>query len=131
MYVSTHEAGALYLAPLRYPGQVWDFKGYEVRKGIKIGTPRFPKNAFNLSSGRPVLFAAKGSHGLWTLPGQYFFKNDTTNKLDSDWCSRQAQIHIFPSARGRDWHRDNVAHVATSPGNVVASEGRRPRVDQI
>lgn len=72
MYVSTHEAGALYLAPLQYPGKVWDFKGYEVRKGIKIGTPRFPKNAFNLSSGRPVLFAAKGSHGLWTLPGQYF-----------------------------------------------------------
>ncbi|XP_059490480.1 uncharacterized protein LOC132205448 isoform X2 [Neocloeon triangulifer] len=71
MYVSTHEAGALYLAPMFQSERIWNFKGYEVRKGIKIGTPRFPKSAFNLDSGRPVLFAAKGSHGLWTLPGRH------------------------------------------------------------
>jgi len=71
MYVSTHEAGALYLAPVHPKGQMWDFKGYEVRKGIKIGTPRFPKVAFNLGTGRPALFAARGSHGLWTQPGEF------------------------------------------------------------
>jgi hypothetical protein len=103
MYVSTHEAGALYLAPLQYPGQIWDFKGYEVRKGIKIGSPRFPKNAFNLSSGRPVLFAAKGSHGLWTFPGQFFIirKFINSSKINTILIVSQASTNTSLSQCSR------------------------------
>ncbi len=71
MYVSAHDAGAFY----RYDGnsKVFVFNRQEIRKGF-IQRPTFPpivklhndKNGYH-----PILFAAKGSHGLWTAPGKF------------------------------------------------------------
>ncbi|KAF4518892.1 hypothetical protein B566_EDAN015284 [Ephemera danica] len=74
MYVSTHEAGALYSLPpdsQHRGGRTWTYSGHELRRGGRLQNPRFPRRGFALQSGRPVLFAAKGSHGLWTLPGRH------------------------------------------------------------
>lgn len=77
MYVSTHDAGALYSPPQwsrdtrdgERASRLWTYSGHELRRGGRLQNPRFPRRAVALRSGRPVLFAARGSHGLWTLPG--------------------------------------------------------------
>lgn len=73
MYVSVHDAGAFY----RY-NQVrrkFVFDRQEVRKGF-LQKPKFPEVVHLTEDGsHPVLFAAKGSHGLWTAPGQIYNSN--------------------------------------------------------
>lgn len=50
---------------------MYKYKKQVVRKGIVV-RPKFPR-LLQLSQGRPVLFAALGSHGLWTAPGDQYF----------------------------------------------------------
>ncbi|KAI8123196.1 Vacuolar protein sorting-associated protein 62 [Lucilia cuprina] len=69
MYVSAHDAGAYY-AYNRLTGS-FEFKRQETRKGI-LQRPNFPKTVTTFND-HPVLFAAKGSHGLWTAPGKHRF----------------------------------------------------------
>lgn len=67
MYVSVHDAGAFY----RFDGsrRKFVFDRQEVRKGF-LQKPKFPEAVHLTDDGNhPVLFAAKGSHGLWTAPG--------------------------------------------------------------
>lgn len=68
MYVSTHDAGAFY----RYNAATgtFEYDRQEVRKGV-LQRPIFPARANVTSVGEhPILFAARGSHGLWTAPGK-------------------------------------------------------------
>jgi hypothetical protein len=68
MYVSSLDAGASY----RYNAATRTFEYYrqEVRKGV-LQRPVFPAGADVTSVGHhPILFAARGSHGLWTAPGK-------------------------------------------------------------
>ncbi|XP_065360246.1 uncharacterized protein LOC135954106 [Calliphora vicina] len=69
MYVSAHDAGAYYVYN-RLTGS-FEFKRQETRKGI-LQMPNFPKTVTTFND-HPVLFAAKGSHGLWTAPGKHRF----------------------------------------------------------
>lgn len=69
MYVSAHDAGAYY-SYNRLTG-TFEFRSQETRKGI-LQRPNFPKTV-TTSFKHPVLFAALGSHGLWTAPGKHRF----------------------------------------------------------
>ena len=69
MYVSAHDAGAYYKYD-RLTG-TFEFVSQETRKGI-LQRPNFPKTVLT-SANHPVLFAAQGSHGLWTAPGKHRF----------------------------------------------------------
>ncbi|KAH8270144.1 hypothetical protein KR018_004657 [Drosophila ironensis] len=69
MYVSAHDAGAFY-SYNRLTGS-FEFSRQETRKGI-LQRPNFPKTVTTFKN-HPVLFAAKGSHGLWTAPGKHRF----------------------------------------------------------
>ncbi|KAM7357448.1 uncharacterized protein ACRADG_002798 isoform 2-T7 [Cochliomyia hominivorax] len=69
MYVSAHDAGAYYVYN-RLTGS-FEYKRQETRKGI-LQRPNFPKTVTTFND-HPVLFAAKGSHGLWTAPGKHRF----------------------------------------------------------
>ncbi|KAH8379921.1 hypothetical protein KR009_008092 [Drosophila setifemur] len=69
MYVSAHDAGAFY-SYNRLTGS-FEFRRQETRKGI-LQRPNFPKTVTTFKN-HPVLFAAKGSHGLWTAPGKHRF----------------------------------------------------------
>ncbi|BFF98082.1 uncharacterized protein DMAD_06339 [Drosophila madeirensis] len=69
MYVSAHDAGAFYTYN-RLTGS-FEFRRQETRKGI-LQRPNFPKTVTTFKN-HPVLFAAKGSHGLWTAPGKHRF----------------------------------------------------------
>uniref|UniRef100_T1GSW1 Uncharacterized protein n=1 Tax=Megaselia scalaris TaxID=36166 RepID=T1GSW1_MEGSC len=69
MYVSAHDAGAYYNYN-RLTG-AFEFQRQETRKGI-LQRPNFPKTVTTYNN-HPVLFAAKGSHGLWTAPGKHRF----------------------------------------------------------
>ncbi|PNF27945.1 hypothetical protein B7P43_G16446, partial [Cryptotermes secundus] len=69
MYVSTHDAGAFYW----YNAAIgaFEYDRQEVRKGV-LQRPVFPPRANVTSVGQhPILFAARGSHGLWTAPGRH------------------------------------------------------------
>ncbi|XP_046430685.1 uncharacterized protein LOC124184710 [Neodiprion fabricii] len=70
MYVSAHDAGAFY----RYDPVEKDFvyEAQETRKGI-FQKPIFPDYVYTAGGSHPVLFSAKGSHGLWTAPGKHKF----------------------------------------------------------
>ncbi|XP_055536433.1 uncharacterized protein LOC129725061 [Wyeomyia smithii] len=67
MYVSAHDAGAFYSYE-RLTG-TFEYRSQETRKGI-LQRPTFPKTVIT-SGNHPVLFAAEGSHGLWTAPGKH------------------------------------------------------------
>uniref|UniRef100_A0AAG5D237 Vacuolar protein sorting-associated protein 62 n=1 Tax=Anopheles atroparvus TaxID=41427 RepID=A0AAG5D237_ANOAO len=69
MYVSAHDAGAFYSYE-RLTG-TFEYHRQETRKGI-LQQPSFPKTVVT-SGNHPVLFAAEGSHGLWTAPGKHKF----------------------------------------------------------
>ncbi|XP_052860895.1 uncharacterized protein LOC128267966 [Anopheles cruzii] len=69
MYVSAHDAGAFYSYE-RLTG-TFEYHSQETRKGI-LQQPTFPKTVVT-SGNHPVLFAAEGSHGLWTAPGKHKF----------------------------------------------------------
>ncbi|KAE8749510.1 hypothetical protein FOCC_FOCC003776 [Frankliniella occidentalis] len=90
MYVSTHEAGGFYRwsgaaagAAGAAPGKARAARGargghlvlerQEVRKGSELlQRASFPPVArLHRATGRPELFAAQGSHGLWTRPGDH------------------------------------------------------------
>ncbi|XP_011312656.1 uncharacterized protein [Fopius arisanus] len=70
MYVSAHDAGAFYRYDLRTGTFVYESQ--ETRKGI-FQKPIFPEHVFTSAGSHPVLFSAKGSHGLWTAPGKHKF----------------------------------------------------------
>ncbi|XP_055909261.1 uncharacterized protein LOC129944098 [Eupeodes corollae] len=69
MYVSAHDAGAYYT--YNHLTGSFEFRKQETRKGI-LQRPNFPKTVTTFLN-HPVLFAAKGSHGLWTAPGKHRF----------------------------------------------------------
>lgn len=70
MYVSAHDAGAYYRYDIR--SGTFVYESQETRKGI-FQKPIFPERVFTSSGSHPVLFSAKGSHGLWTAPGKHKF----------------------------------------------------------
>ncbi|XP_023246281.1 uncharacterized protein LOC106647653 [Copidosoma floridanum] len=71
MYVSAHDAGAFY----RYEALSGTFvyESQETRKGGLFQKPTFPERVFTSQGSHPVLFSARGSHGLWTAPGKHKF----------------------------------------------------------
>ncbi|CAD6236170.1 GSCOCG00008084001-RA-CDS [Cotesia congregata] len=70
MYVSAHDAGAYYRYDVR--SGTFIYESQETRKGI-FQKPIFPERVFTSSGSHPILFSAKGSHGLWTAPGKHKF----------------------------------------------------------
>lgn len=70
MYVSAHDAGAFY----RYDPRsgTFAYERQETRKGI-FQKPIFPERVYTSEGRHPVLFSARGSHGLWTAPGKHRF----------------------------------------------------------
>ncbi|KAL1461850.1 hypothetical protein WDU94_013717, partial [Cyamophila willieti] len=69
MYVSAHDAGAFYT--FNKKSRQFKYDRMEIRKGI-MQRPTFPDVVDLTPRGtHPVLFAAKGSHGLWTAPGKH------------------------------------------------------------
>ncbi|XP_053598673.1 uncharacterized protein LOC103571680 [Microplitis demolitor] len=70
MYVSAHDAGAYYRYDIR--SGTFIYESQETRKGI-FQKPIFPERVFTSSGSHPILFSAKGSHGLWTAPGKHKF----------------------------------------------------------
>ncbi|KAL7300139.1 hypothetical protein TKK_0007141 [Trichogramma kaykai] len=70
MYVSAHDAGAFYRYEPR--ANTFLFESQETRKGI-FQKPNFPERVYTAEGSHPVLFSARGSHGLWTAPGKHKF----------------------------------------------------------
>ncbi|XP_031338239.1 uncharacterized protein LOC116167138 isoform X2 [Photinus pyralis] len=69
MYVSVHDAGVYY----KYDVKSRQFKyiNQVTKKGI-LQRPKFPKET-KMQNNHPVVFSAKGSHGLWSAPGNHYF----------------------------------------------------------
>ncbi|XP_075221768.1 uncharacterized protein LOC142324727 isoform X2 [Lycorma delicatula] len=67
MYISAHDAGALY--KFESKSKQFLFQKQEVRVGV-LQQPSFPKVVQLFLGTHPILFAAKGSHGLWAAPVQ-------------------------------------------------------------
>lgn len=69
LFLSLHDVGVYYT----YDASSKIFKNsrYLQRKGI-LQTTEFPPFVRTFE-GRPILFAAKGSHGLWSAPGKYYY----------------------------------------------------------
>jgi hypothetical protein len=68
MYVSTHDAGAYYT--YNAATRNFEYESHEVRKGV-LQRPAFPiRGNVTTLGGHPILFAARGSHGLWTASGK-------------------------------------------------------------
>ncbi|XP_043266024.1 uncharacterized protein LOC122405393 [Colletes gigas] len=70
MYVSAHDAGAFYRYDLR--SGTFVYESQETRKGI-FQKPIFPERVYTAGGSHPILFSARGSHGLWTAPGKHKF----------------------------------------------------------
>ena len=70
MYVSAHDAGAFYRYDLG--SGTFVYESQETRKGI-FQKPVFPERVYTAEGSHPVLFSARGSHGLWTAPGKHRF----------------------------------------------------------
>ncbi|CAK9795635.1 Vacuolar protein sorting-associated protein 62 [Anthophora plagiata] len=70
MYVSAHDAGAFYRYDLR--SGIFIYESQETRNGI-FQKPIFPERVFTAGGSHPILFSARGSHGLWTAPGKHKF----------------------------------------------------------
>ncbi|XP_070169032.1 uncharacterized protein [Polyergus mexicanus] len=70
MYVSAHDAGAFY----RYDPRngTFIYESQETRKGL-FQKPTFPEKVYTADGSHPILFSARGSHGLWTAPGKHKF----------------------------------------------------------
>ncbi|XP_020298943.1 putative vacuolar protein sorting-associated protein TDA6 isoform X2 [Pseudomyrmex gracilis] len=70
MYVSAHDSGAFY----QYNPQSGTFiyESQETRKGL-FQKPTFPEKVYTAGGSHPILFSARGSHGLWTAPGKHRF----------------------------------------------------------
>ncbi|XP_011644278.2 uncharacterized protein LOC105431652 isoform X1 [Pogonomyrmex barbatus] len=70
MYVSAHDAGAFY----QYDPQngTFVYESQETRKGL-FQKPIFPEKVYTADGSHPILFSARGSHGLWTAPGKHKF----------------------------------------------------------
>ncbi|KAL6446252.1 hypothetical protein ACFW04_001100 [Cataglyphis niger] len=70
MYVSAHDAGAFY----QYDPQngTFVYERQETRKGL-FQKPTFPEKVYTADGTHPILFSARGSHGLWTAPGKHKF----------------------------------------------------------
>ncbi|XP_047483296.1 uncharacterized protein LOC125035144 isoform X2 [Penaeus chinensis] len=65
MYVSSHNFGAYYQYDSYH--QHFEYSGQDTRKGIPM-SPEYPKRV-RVESSHPVLYSARGSHGLWAAPG--------------------------------------------------------------
>ncbi|XP_024886992.1 uncharacterized protein LOC112464304 [Temnothorax curvispinosus] len=70
MYVSAHDAGAFYRYDPRNGNFVYESQ--ETRKGL-FQKPIFPEKVYTAGGSHPILFSARGSHGLWTAPGKHKF----------------------------------------------------------
>lgn len=71
MYVSTHDSGVYY--KYEHRSRLFKYNRQVVRKMI-AARPQFPP-IVRTTTGRPVLFAALGSHGLWSAPGDHYYVN--------------------------------------------------------
>ncbi|XP_055620946.1 uncharacterized protein LOC129765100 isoform X2 [Toxorhynchites rutilus septentrionalis] len=102
MYVSAHDAGAFYSYE-RLTG-TFEYRTQETRKGI-LQRPTFPKTVIT-SGNHPVLFAAEGSHGLWTAPGKHKYvrvpRLYDVNGFGTPWTTwKSVQIIHENDSRGR------------------------------
>lgn len=70
MYVSAHDAGAFYQYDPR--NGTFVYESQETRKGL-FQKPMFPEKVYTAAGSHPILFSARGSHGLWTAPGKHKF----------------------------------------------------------
>ncbi|XP_011864946.1 PREDICTED: uncharacterized protein LOC105560431 [Vollenhovia emeryi] len=70
MYVSAHDAGAFYQYDPR--NGTFVYESQETRKGL-LQKPTFPEKVYTAGDSHPILFSARGSHGLWTAPGKHKF----------------------------------------------------------
>ncbi|XP_039432743.1 uncharacterized protein LOC120415324 [Culex pipiens pallens] len=102
MYVSAHDAGAFYSYE-RLTG-TFEYRSQETRKGI-LQRPTFPKTVIT-SGNHPVLFAAEGSHGLWTAPGKHKYvrvpRLYDVNGFGTPWTTwRSVEVIHEGDSRGR------------------------------
>ncbi|XP_062558331.1 uncharacterized protein LOC134223208 [Armigeres subalbatus] len=102
MYVSAHDAGAYYSYE-RLTG-TFEYRSQETRKGI-LQRPTFPKTVIT-SGNHPVLFAAEGSHGLWTAPGKHKYvrvpRLYDVNGFGTPWTTwKSVEIIHENDSRGR------------------------------
>ncbi|KYN40824.1 hypothetical protein ALC56_04714 [Trachymyrmex septentrionalis] len=70
MYVSAHDVGAFYQYDPR--NGTFVYESQETRKGL-FQKPTFPEKVYTAGDSHPILFSARGSHGLWTAPGKHKF----------------------------------------------------------
>lgn len=69
LYLSVHDAGVYYkYDPMR---RIFQYESKVIRKGV-VQPPKYPQ-IVRMQGGHPVLFAARGSHGLWSAPGEHEF----------------------------------------------------------
>ncbi|XP_017774699.1 PREDICTED: uncharacterized protein LOC108561302 [Nicrophorus vespilloides] len=69
IFLSVHDSGVYYkYNPVK---KKFKYKHQVTRKGI-VQRPKFPPTV-RTSRGHPILFSAKGSHGLWSSPGDHYF----------------------------------------------------------
>ena len=65
MYVSTHTYGAYY--EYNRKKNIFFYIGKDTREGLPL-SPKYP-HVIKMDGSHPILYAAKGSHGLWGSPG--------------------------------------------------------------
>lgn len=107
--MSAHDAGAFYSYE-RLTG-TFEYHSQETRKGI-LQQPTFPKTVIT-SGNHPVLFAAEGSHGLWTAPGKHKFVR----------VPRLYDINGF-GMPWSTWRNVELIHENDAKGKITVSQSR-------
>ncbi|XP_060524439.1 uncharacterized protein LOC132700880 [Cylas formicarius] len=69
MFLSVHDTGSFYTYDRK--NNIFKYESNVPRKGV-AQVSKFPPFV-RIQGGHPVLFSAKGSHGLWSAPGEHQF----------------------------------------------------------
>lgn len=117
MYVSTHDSGAYYKYD-RYSNS-FNYRRQETRTGF-LQNPDFPP-LVQTSNKHPVLFAAKGSHGIWAQPGNHTFipipRLEDVNGFGIPWATWKKIEIIYEEDITRRSFTKNWVHFEGRWGN--------------
>ncbi|XP_076268014.1 uncharacterized protein LOC143201042 isoform X2 [Rhynchophorus ferrugineus] len=104
LFLAVHDAGVYYT--YERDNNVFKFESKMPRKSV-AQVPTYPAY-IRLQGGHPVLFAAKGSHGVWSAPGEHEFIRVPRIRDKTDYGTpwktwNSVQFHHFGRTMIQPW----------------------------